>query len=348
MFKGLGLVMSGPNECELEEVSIDEDDLAAGELVIETECSIVSAGAEVANYTALDPGVWVPGSWNAYPYRPGYGAVGTVVATGAAPGGDGGDYAIGDKVFAISRHAQFSVANPGKRPVLHLRHDDDAKRMVLARMASVAITAVRKSSRVSLGGSAIVVGLGLVGNFAAQLLHLSGMDVLGLDRVAHRVEMAEAVGLHAMEVADTVDPHDLWACFGGRGPEVVVEASGAPDAVSLAVRLAADEGDVVLLGTPRGEFRGDATMLLSEAHHRGIRLVGALEWLLPLRSGPWQSRWSLYDDYIVLFDLLRKGRIRTDKLVSDFVAPQQAQEAYGALARAGSSMGAVVFDWQTS
>lgn len=346
VFRGPGLVISRPRECELEEVAIDESDLAPGDLVIEAEYSVVSAGTEVANYTALDPGVWVAGSWNAYPYRPGYGAVGAVVACGATPGDGGSDYGVGDRVFAIARHARFSVVNPSRRPVVRLRSDDDAKAMVLARMASVAITAVPKSASVDLGGRAVVIGLGLVGNFAAQLLQLSGMDVLGLDRASRRVEMAQGVGLEAKQVAETVDLGEVWGDCDRCGPDLVVEASGVSDVIHLAVRLTRDGGEVVLLGSPRGGFQEDTTAMLSDIHHRGIRVVGALEWLLPLQSGPRQSRWSLSDDYRVLFGLFRRGRIRTDKLVSDIVAPRQAPSAYRSLAQDGSSMGAVLFDWQ--
>ena len=34
---------------------------------------------------------------------------------------------------------------------------------------------------------------------------------------------------------------------------------------------------------------------MSAIHYRGLRLVGALEWLLPLHSSLWSARWSLYD-----------------------------------------------------
>ena len=82
VFIGTGLVFVGERDCRAEEVVIDEATLQPGQLVIELEVSVVSAGTEVANFTGLDPGTRVPGSWNAYPHRPGYGAVGRVVAIG--------------------------------------------------------------------------------------------------------------------------------------------------------------------------------------------------------------------------------------------------------------------------
>ena len=348
MFSGKGLVFVEENRCEVETVTIDESGLEPGQLIIETECSVVSAGTEVANFTGLDPGARTPGSWNFYPWRPGYGAIGCVVALGPRHPETEGKYSVGDRVFAISSHARFSLADPTKRPVVPIRPDDDAHTLILARMASVSITAMRKATNVSFGGNVIVVGLGLVGNFAAQLLQLNGMRVLGLDRSKHRVEMATATGVEAIPVDDTTTRDSILSFLGEmRGADIVVEASGVPDAVSFGVGLAADGADIILLGSPRGVMHEDATKLLSAIHHRGLRLIGALEWLLPLASGPWQARWSLLDDYMLLFDLFRQGRVRTTGLVSDVVKPEQAQDTYSRLATEGSSMGAVLFDWRS-
>ena len=305
MFRGNGLVFVKPFRCEVEVVEFSSDDLAPGELLIENECSVISAGTEVANYTGLDPGTHTAGSWNHYPWRPGYGSVGRVVAMGAAVGSEGPEYAIGDRVFATSPHARFAKVVPGWRPVIKIREDDDSQRVVLGRMASVATTALRKASNVYVGGSVMVIGLGLVGNFAAQFFQLAGMHVAGMDLSAYRVRMAEQTGTRAMVVStDATSDTILRLLDTDQRPDVIVEASGVPAAVSLAVSLARDGGDVVLLGSPRGVFSGDATKMLSEVHHRGIRIVGALEWLMPLRSGAWQARWSLYEDYVELFDML--------------------------------------------
>ena len=90
--------------------------LGPGEVVVDLEVSIVSAGTEVANFTGLDPRTRVPGSWNEYPHRPGYGAVGSLVALGPpSPGLDHG-LAVGDRVFAICRHARYTIATPRGGP----------------------------------------------------------------------------------------------------------------------------------------------------------------------------------------------------------------------------------------
>lgn len=345
MLNGPGLVFVGERDCQVEEVHVDETSLAPGEVAVALEVSIISAGTEVANFTGLDPRVRVPGSWNAYPHRPGYGAVGDIVAVGPpSPGPDRG-LAVGDRVFAICRHARYAVADTARRPIVKISPGDDARSIVLGRMASVSITALRKSAHVELGASAVVVGLGLVGNFAAQLLQLSGMKVLGLDRAQARVDMAKGTGLDAVLTTEGDERKAVERAF-GMGADLVVEASGVPDAVPTAVTLARDGGEVVLLGSPRGVYSDDATKLLYQVHSRGIHLIGALEWLLPLDSGPWQARWSLQDDYGTLFDLLRRGQVKTTGLVTDVVPPSRAQEAYTRLADREPGMGAVLFEWR--
>ena len=343
VFTGPGLVFVGERRCRVEDALVDEASLGPGEVLIEVDVSVISAGTEVANFTGLDPGTRVPGSWNFYPHRPGYGAIGRVVALGR-PSAVQSEYTLGDRVFAICRHARYAVADPAKRPVVPLQAGDDPQSLVLARMASVSITALRTSANVQLGGRAVVLGLGLVGNFAAQLLQLAGMTVVALDPLEHRVGLAQANGLTAARLQagsekETVEP------ILGHGADVVVEASGVPDAAATAIGLARDGGEVVLLGSPRGSFSGNATQMLSQVFRRGIHIIGALEWLLPLKSGPWQGRWSLYDDYIVLFDLFRQGKISTAGLVTEVAPPERAQEIYSRLADREPGLGAVLFDW---
>ena len=111
VFTGPGLVFVGERECHVEEAVVDEASLGAGEVLIEVDISVVSAGTEVANFTGLDPGTRVPGSWNFYPHRPGYGSIGRVVALGR-PSTVQSEYTPGDRVFAICRHARYTVADP--------------------------------------------------------------------------------------------------------------------------------------------------------------------------------------------------------------------------------------------
>ena len=96
-------VMSDERVLEIRQEEIHPSELKPTELLIRADASVISAGTELANFTALSPGVWVPGSWNAYPWRPGYGMVGNIVATGR----EIKDFHEGQRVFCFGKHASL-------------------------------------------------------------------------------------------------------------------------------------------------------------------------------------------------------------------------------------------------
>ena len=342
-FTGNELIFRRERLCELGTARFDADALGPGQMLVRTWYSLVSQGTEAANFTGLDPGTRQPGTWNHYPHRPGYAAIGTVVATGADTGG-AAEFAVGDLIFAITKHASYGVADPGARPVVRLSPDDDLRTLILCRMAAIAMTGLRKSGSVDLGGRAIVVGLGLVGFFASQLLRLAGMDVLGVDAADVRRVAAAAAELRATTAQEAGEARPMGVRR-AEGPDLVIEASGSPAGLLLALELVRDGGEVVLLGTPRGTSVCDATDLTAAIHYRGLRVVGALEWLLPLRSSPWSARWSLYDSYHTLIGLFRSGALRLGGWQVRSARPADAHAVYSELADGPPCAHAVVFDW---
>jgi threonine dehydrogenase-like Zn-dependent dehydrogenase len=344
IFSGKELIFRRKRCCEVGVAGLDTDMLGPGQLLIEARYSLISQGTELANFTGLDPGTRQAGSWNCYPHRPGYASTGTVVATGS-PADGVPVFAIGDPVFAITKHARYGVADPATRPVVRLYDDDDQRTLIVCRMAAVAMTAIRRSSSVDLGGQAVVVGLGLVGFFAAQLLRLGGMDVAGIEAAAARRDAAAAAGLR-VGVAHAVEEVRVQRTGRTDGPDLVIEATGSPAGLRLALELVRDGGEVVLLGTPRGTSTSDATNLMSAIHYRGLRVVGALEWLLPLQGSPWSARWSLYDSYHTLVGLFRSGALGLGGWQVRIVGPDEAHAVYRELADGSPHAQAVVFDWE--
>ena len=73
------VVMVEKRRVELQTATLDENPGADG-ILIRTERTFISAGTELANYTAREPAVYQKGSWCAYPWRAGYANVGIVEA----------------------------------------------------------------------------------------------------------------------------------------------------------------------------------------------------------------------------------------------------------------------------
>ena len=333
--------------CIVEDFEVDTASLRPDQMVLETELSLMSTGTELANYSALDPGVYQAGSWNAYPWRPGYAAVGRVRHLGRDAARFVPGLREGARVFAIAPHASHAVVTLSQRPVFPLEEADDPRRLILVRMASVAITALRLSRVAAAGKTVAVIGLGLVGNFASQLFQIAGCRVVAFDPAPRRVQLARSTGIPGADTATgTAALQAVRECTGGRGADVVVEAIGNPALIPGAIAMCANHGEVVLLGSPRGPLTADTGPAWSEIHLRGISVVGALEWVIPFHEREAGRGNSIEFNYRRLIEWVRSGALRVDGMLSHVVPPGQAQATYdGVLADRNAYFG-IGFDWQ--
>jgi threonine dehydrogenase-like Zn-dependent dehydrogenase len=192
----------------------------------------------------------------------------------------------------------------------------------------------------------VVIGLGLVGNFAAQLFQIAGGEVIGVDIAERRLGIARQCG-----IGRTVNPSatDLKQAVldatGGKGADVVVEAIGRSDLIAQGVDLLRRHGEIVLLGSPRARHTMDVTPMLSRIHLQGLRMVGALEWLYSTPEND-ALKVSITRNYREILGWIQQGRLQTEPLLSHLISPAQCQEAYHGLAHRKEEYIGVVFDWE--
>lgn len=338
------IVFTAPNVVQFEEVDVDltpRDD----EIVIRTIATVISAGTELACLSGL-------ADWAPFPFRPGYGAVGEVMAVGEAVSG----IKVGDIILTYSNHASHSKAK-----VLAIKLPDglDPFKAVFVRMANIAMTALRVSDA-ELGDTVAVIGLGLVGNLAAQLFQVAGCQVIGIDLVQKRLDIARQCGIELLVNASSTDVvKAIREMTDGRGCEVVVDATGNPQATLLAPQLAMKYGEVILLGSYFGRrLETNVTELLERMHLSGYGCVafkGAHEWRYPvkeIRSDilPSEQNALLYKHSIerntkINLQLVANGKLKVEPLLTHRMRPEQCSEAYKGLRERPDEFVGVVFDW---
>ncbi len=107
-------------------------------------------------------------------------------------------------------------------------------------------------SEIKLDESVVVLGAGPVGQSCVAFASLSGAgDVIAVGAPQPRLEFARRMGATSTIGLDRSAPErvaDVRALTGGRGSDVVIEASGAPDAVAQALDMVRDGGRVVVCG----------------------------------------------------------------------------------------------------
>jgi threonine dehydrogenase-like Zn-dependent dehydrogenase len=107
-------------------------------------------------------------------------------------------------------------------------------------------------AEIRLGDSVVVLGAGPVGQSAIALSQLSGAgEIVAVgapeDRLAFGLRMGATVTL-GLEIPHGERAERVRKLTGGRGADVVIEASGAPEAVSQALDLVRDGGRVIVVG----------------------------------------------------------------------------------------------------
>jgi 2-desacetyl-2-hydroxyethyl bacteriochlorophyllide A dehydrogenase len=347
----------GPNQAVLAEEELSPEALKQGEALVKAEYSIISSGTEGAGFTDLVREMPnLQGLQLGYPRRTGYGHLGEVVAVGP----DTPNVKPGDRIFTFSKHQSVALANAAVRDfernphyadrgfALPVPRDIPGRRAIGIRMAGVAMTALRSSS-VQAGDRVVVIGLGLVGNFAAQLFQLAGARVLGLDVSKGRLEIARACGIREVHDSSQGDPVAAvreWSGDGG-GAEIVVEAIGQSQLVMQAVEMTRRFGETILLGSPRARVTADVTPMLTRIHILAIRMIGALEWTYPVAEDSERARVTLERNYKDLLGWIRDERIKVDPLISHVMSPRDAQQAYDGLTNKKDEYTAVIFDWST-
>ena len=334
--KSRQLIVVEPGRIELQELDVDAA-LEPHQALVEAEYSIVSAGTEGAGFTGLVREMPF-GDGGTYPRGTGYGHLGRVLEVGSAVE----MCRAGDRVLSFSRHASLVKADAA-RMALPVPNDAPGSHLVFARMAGVSISALRSSS-VQSGDTVLVIGMGLVGNFAAQLFRMAGAEVMAVDLSDYRLEKARACGI---ERTVNSGAHDLqeavleWTA--GEGVHVAVEAIGISEVVAQAVMATRRHGEVILLGSPRAPATFDATPMLLRVHLEAIRMIGALEWRWP--AHPTERVRDVETNYRRLVEWIAAGRLLVEPLLDHLASPADCQTVYeGLTSRKDGYLGAV-FDW---
>jgi len=333
--KGHFIVFEAPGQATLQSCEVPAPE--PGEVLLESEYTVVSAGTERANLVQL-PNTGT--SESGFPFRPGYCGAGRVLAVG-----DGVTcLEVGDRaVVNWGGHRSHTV----KQATDVLRIDDDAIDLLDAAFAPIAafsMLGVRKL-RLELGESAMIAGQGILGVFALQFAQLSGaIPVLAADLDPQRRALALKLGAAAALSPDEADFVDqVKTLTGGSGPHAVVEVTGSAAALQQALEYIAWEGRVSLLGCTR---ISDAPIdFYKHVHRRGISLIGAHTFTRAQReSSP--GRWTELDDYRTFLKLVAAGKVRTRPIISSICSPETAPAVYGALADGPSPPLGIVFDWK--
>ncbi|MHB9858453.1 bi-domain-containing oxidoreductase [Streptomyces sp. YIM S03343] len=266
-------------------------------------------------------------------YTPlGYSLCGVVEQVGA--GID--DVKVGDLVAcAGNEHALHAELNWVPKNLYAPVPDGLAPRhAAFGTVGSIALQGVRRGEP-QLGEVALVIGLGLIGQLVVQLLAASGVRVVGVDPDPVRCELAERLGAAACgDPASAAVEAAVAELTGGHGVDQVYLAAGggSNQPVELAARLSRDRGRVVDIGKCRLDLPWNA-YYEKELDVRFSRSYGPgrydPEYELEGRDYPiGYVRWTERRNLACFLDLVARGRVDVEPLVSHIADFGDAVETY--------------------
>ena len=192
--------------------------------------------------------------------------------------------------------------------------------------------AVLNTAPVSRGDSVAVIGCGGVGDAAVLGASLAGaVRIIAVDVDDRKLEWARQFGATDLVNSRTSDPVErIRELTGGFGANVVIDAVCRPETYRQAFYARDLAGTVVLVGVPTPEMRLELPLL--DVFGRG----GALK-------SSWYGDCLPTRDFPMLIDLHLEGRLPLEKFVSETIALDGVEEAFGKMERGEVLRSVVVF-----
>ncbi len=320
-----------PGVVELNEIELNP--IASDEVLVKSEFSAISAGTELANFNDL------PNTVRKYPRNFGYNAVGTVVEVGAAVKG----YAVGDKVlcYFAGGHRLYSVCKT--HMLCKIPEGVDMRDAALVIIGGFGLEGARMT-KCEMGESALVVGCGLLGQFALQALRCMGATpVIAIDFNEERLAIAKECGADVVLRPD--DPElkqKVMKATDGRGINCAVEVTGSAHALVTTLELMARRGRVALTGCTRvSDVPIDFYKLV---HCPGIQLLGAHTSVRP-NGDNIPGYWTPHSDHRTLLRHIAKGNINVKPLWNEEFNPADCNKVYKDLAENKNPPLGNLFNW---
>ncbi|MEO0191671.1 MAG: bi-domain-containing oxidoreductase [candidate division WOR-3 bacterium] len=256
------------------------------------------------------------------PYPLGYSLSGQVIEVGEGVLG----FNEGDRVSCSGAEFAFHAEIVSVPELMSARVPEGVGDLAAAfgTLGAIAFWATKRAG-VSAGERVLVIGLGILGNLAAQIARASGANVFGLERNPFRLRKALELGIKA---SDSEPPGDY---------DVVIVAAADPEGSlgEVAGRSARPGGRVLFLGPwkkpiPYWDFYSKEITILSSRSYGPGRYDPTYE-LLGLDYPEELSRWTIKRCLEAFLGFLERKTVEVEPLVTHRFPIERGPEAYSLL-----------------
>ena len=305
--------------------------LAADEVLVQNEYSLMSTGTENIVYNRLfeDNSHW--DNWVTYPFYPGYAAIGRIVEKG-----DSVDVvSIGDRVVHRGPHASEAICNV--KDVSIVPEGIDSQEAIWFALAKIAFMGA-KAAQYFLGDTVLVIGAGPIGQMSIRWAQAAGVSaIISVDMVEARLELSRQGGaacVISQPLCDELLDEVIDASLGGL-PDIVIDTTGNAVVFQEALKFAKEKGTVIILGdtgNPAGQH------LSSDVITKGLVIKGAHDMHT-------DDIWTDEKIHPLFFQLVLSGRSSMQDVNTHVFSAEQGADAYKLVNEKRGETMAIIFDW---
>lgn len=330
------IVFTKINTAELIERELPE--MGDNDVIVETCVSSISCGTEKANITGdLNVGIY-GGPSDKFPRYLGYSSAGKIFAKGK----NVTDLEIGDTVAVLGGcHRKYNISKAND--VVKFDHENITMNdAALCYIGTFPMAAVRKT-KLEIGESMLVMGLGILGLFAVRFAKLSGaVPVIAVDPVEERRQKALKYGADYALDPFAPDFVETVKKLTNGGVNTAVEVTGLGKGLEQTLDCMAKFGRVALLGCTRD--RNFTIDYYRKVHGPGIQLIGAHTLARPSQESH-PGYFTHRDDAIAILKLCEYNRMNIKEMVDEVFSPNDCFDVYTRLINDKNFPVISQFDW---
>jgi 2-desacetyl-2-hydroxyethyl bacteriochlorophyllide A dehydrogenase len=294
----------------------------SNQVLVQTECSAISAGTEMLVYRGQIPDEISLDSCIAalqknvnYPLQYGYASVGKIISIGT----DVDSKWLNQRVFSFQPHASHFTCDIDS--LISVPEDITAENAVFLANMETAVNLIQDGNP-QIGEHVVVLGLGVVGLLLTSLLArfpLAGL--YGVDAIATRREVAKKSGMQ--QIVDPTEIDQLLTQLNS-GADLIYEVSGSPGALNSAIDLGGFTSRIVI-----GSWYGNKTAAIElggKAHRNRLQIITSqVSSMAPQLTG----RWNKTRRFDLAWEMIRQTQ--PAKLISHRVALSDSEKIYQAI-----------------
>lgn len=264
----------------------------------------------------------------------GYSSSGTVIEIGK----NITDIAVGDRVAcagaSYANHAEI-IAVP-RNLVCRVPDNVDLRDAAFATIGAIAMQGIRRA-KVQFGDNTVVMGLGLLGQIACQILNSAGVHVIGIDIAEDRNKLGLELGAEACFSAgkNVVDNVLNYTDNIGADSVIIYAATESSEPVKQAMQMSRKKGRIIVVGAVGMDL------------DRSPFYEKELDFLISCSYGPGRYdpiyeekgidypigyvRWTENRNMQEFLKMIAQKRVDVKRLTNEVFAIQEADKAYRAL-----------------